>query len=599
MLIGPRRVPMREAVTAATTKRAEAPEQPTPGQVLRSLRAIKGGSSALEINVFTQSLTAIITLLRWGAIAIGLGWAATQASSGNVSVVITLAIAIFMATFRTVIPLRTVATSGSHLAFAMVDVAILGAGLGISAGLDSPFVGCVMVAVAVVAFGWGLPFGVLASVIAFLSASLSTAYFTDDSFASSPLAVLALVCAALFPGIYHINLTDAERARRSLSEQRDRLVETNELLGALMDVARTLPSSLDLADVLRGTRAQLREAFAPDRLVILTLDDTTLDEQLWSTQTQTGFDLPPTFPVDELPWPLSKAANATDVLRIGDLSADSDRIGSGMYTRLVVNGRDRGLLGIERRTPAAYSPADAVMLAGMADVLALTVSNARAFGHLRSLAAAEERSRIARDLHDRLGQWLTYISLELERIQAGEEAPSNELKALHQDTQGAIAELRDTLMELRATVGPGRPLGVLLGEVVDRVKKRSNLEILLTVPSNPDLVLGEVVENELLRIAQEALTNVEKHANASQVTVAWTIEQGRGTLYINDDGRGFDPAKGIRGSAYGLVGMRERAASVGAILEVRSSPNEGTTVTVLTSPTIPGAHTHDPNPARR
>lgn len=556
---------------------------------MKSLRALKGGGS-VEINLLTASLAAILTLLRWGAIAIGLGWAATQASGGNVQVVGTLAVAIFVATFRTIIPLRTDASSRSALIFALGDVAVLGLGLGISAGLDSPFVGCIMVAVAVVAFGWGLPFGALAAGLAFASAGVSTVYFTDDGFGFSPLAVLALVTAALFPGIYHINLTEAERTRRTLSAQRDRLVETNELLGALMDVARTLPSSLDLADVLRSTRSQLQEVFQPDRIVILTLDDTTLDEQLWSTQTQTGFDLPPTFPVDDLPLPLSDAARAVDVLRINDLSSTSKRSGSGMYARLIVNGRDRGLVGVERENTAAYSPGDAVMLSGMADVLALTLSNARSFGHLRSLAAAEERSRIARDLHDRLGQWLTYISLELERIQAEQDEPSTDLKALHADTQGAVAELRDTLMELRASVGPGRPLGVLLGEVINRIRKRSNLEIDLTIPDDRDLVLGEVVENELLRIAQEALTNVEKHANASQVTVAWTIERGRGTLYIHDNGRGFDPAKGIRGNAYGLVGMRERAASVGAILEVRSSPNEGTTITVLTSPSTSGAH---------
>ncbi len=554
------------------------------------MRALKTGDGTVEVNVLTSSLAAVLTLLRWGAIAIGLGWAATQASEGRVGAVGTLAVAIFVATFRTVIPLRTDASSNSALIFACLDVAVLGAGLGISAGLNSPFVGCLMVAVAVVAFGWGLPAGAAASVIAFASTGVSSVYFTDAGLGFSPLAVLALVCAALFPGIYHINLSDAELKRRQLGVERDKLVETNELLGALMGVARTLPSSLDLADVLRGTRMQLQDAFKPDRIVILTLDDTTLDEQLWATQTQTGFDLAPTFPVDELPAPLSEAAAAPDVLRINDLSIDSDRTGSGMYARLIVNGRDRGLVGIERETLAAYSPGDAIMLSGMADVLALTLSNARSFGHLRSLAAAEERGRIARDLHDRLGQWLTYISLELERIQSEQDEPSADLKSLHEDTQGAIAELRDTLMELRASVGPGRPLGVLLGEVIDRIRKRSNLEIELTSPDDRDLVLGEVVENELLRISQEALTNVEKHANASRVTVAWTIERGRGTLYIHDNGRGFDPTKGIRGNAYGLVGMRERAASVGAILEVRSSPNEGTTITVLTSPTISGAH---------
>ncbi len=123
-----------------------------------------------------------------------------------------------------------------------------------------------------------------------------------------------------------------------------------------MDVARTLPSSLDLTDVLRGARAQLHEAFEPERLVILTLDETTVDDNLWSTQTQNGFDLPPTFAVGELPYPLAEAARATDVLRVSDLSEKGSRNGSGMYARLVVNGRDRGLLGHRTGDPGGLLP---------------------------------------------------------------------------------------------------------------------------------------------------------------------------------------------------------------------------------------------------
>ena len=207
---------MGMVVTVASSKGANALAQPgsasaepTAAQALRSFRALKDGGP-LEVNVLTSSLAAILTLLRWGAIAIGLGWAATQASSGNVRVVGTLAVTIFVATFRTVIPLRTDTSSRSALLWACADVLVLGVGLGLSAGLSSPFVGCIMVAVAVVAFGWGLPFGVMASVLAFAASGLSKIYFTDGSIAFSPLAVLALVTAALFPGIYHISLADAE-----------------------------------------------------------------------------------------------------------------------------------------------------------------------------------------------------------------------------------------------------------------------------------------------------------------------------------------------------------------------------------------------------
>jgi signal transduction histidine kinase len=91
------------------------------------------------------------------------------------------------------------------------------------------------------------------------------------------------------------------------------------------------------------------------------------------------------------------------------------------------------------------------------------------------------------------------------------------------------------------------------------------------------------MENEFLRIVQEALTNVGKHAAASKVHIRWSIADGRGILVVEDDGRGFDPALGIRGNAYGLVGMRERAASVGAILSISSEPGQGTTITVQSS----------------
>ncbi|MEL7158999.1 MAG: ATP-binding protein, partial [Actinomycetota bacterium] len=82
---------------------------------------------------------------------------------------------------------------------------------------------------------------------------------------------------------------------------------------------------------------------------------------------------------------------------------------------------------------------------------------------------------------------------------------------------------------------------------------------------------------------QEALVYIEKHSKAEQVQIAWTVSEGRGVLVVEDNGRGFDPAKGIRGSAYGLVGMRERAASVGAVLEISSEIGQGTTITVQTS----------------
>ncbi len=551
-----------------------------------ALRALRNGglddaARALELGPSVAgSLSAVLAALRWGAVMAGVGWAATRAAGGEVSIVVTLSIVVFMASWRTIRPIRLGTDSQAQQGLALTDVAILSVAVGIDDGLSNPFVGAVIVAVAVVAFGWGLRLGAWAAATALIVSTSVAAIVTLGFTLPSPAGVMAVLGACAFPGIAQQRLLQLEDRRRATYDRAAALSETNQLLEALHELAISLPSSLDLPDVLSAARTQLIESFAADRLVILAYDDA-----VWSPQLQEGFDLAPTFTSAKLPQPMLEAATLSSVLRVDDLAtAGTGRIGSGLYCRLMVNGKDTGLVAVERSHPHQFGAADAELLGGLAQMLSLTVANARSFQHLRSLAAADERGRIARDLHDRLGQWLTYIGIELERINGAAPEPSLELKQLHGDVQGAIADLRDTLVELRAAVQPGRPFSVVIGEVVDRFAKRSEVEISLVLPDDRSLHLAPVVENELLRIAQEALTNVEKHAKATHVHLGWSIENGRGVLVVQDNGRGFEPSKGIRGTAYGLVGMRERAASVGAILEVTSEPDQGTIITVLTSP---------------
>jgi signal transduction histidine kinase len=525
------------------------------------------------------SLIAVLAALRWGAAMIGLAWAVGLASQGNLRAVVTLSVAIFITSWRTITPIRFGEPGLFPMLKATGDVAALALAIGLSDGLSGPFVGSLFIAVAVAGFGWGLGLGVFSALFAVVLASVPSILLGDGIQYPGPLAVTALAGVAILPGVGLDRLSEIEIRRKAVADQRDRLAEANELLELLSDLARTLPSSLDLNDVVAATRQQLTETFAADRIAIVSYED-----GYWSPQYQDGFDLPPQARAGELSSPLDAAAISSDVVLIEDLAIDHAREGSGLYTRLVVSGVDIGLLAIEHRSPGQYRESDGELLRGMSDVLALTLANARSFRRLRSLAAAEERSRIARDLHDRLGQYLTYIALELERINGERDQPSPELKKLHEDVQGAISEFRDTLIELRATVSSDRPLTVVLSEVIDRFRKRSMIDVQMVVPRTAER-LPAIIENELLRIAQEALVNVQKHSSASQVHIRWTIADGRGVLVVEDDGRGFDPTKGIRGSAYGLVGMRERAASVGAMLEISSEPGQGTTITVQTSQT--------------
>lgn len=254
-----------------------------------------------------------------------------------------------------------------------------------------------------------------------------------------------------------------------------------------------------------------------------------------------------------------------------------------MYVRLVARGEVTGLLGVEHPAADRYDLHDAAMLVGLAEVLALTVDNARWFGRLRTLGAQEERIRIARDLHDRLGQWLTYVSMELERIVATGHPEETDLLRLQSDVQSALDELRETLRQLRSGVSEQKPLAVVARDVVTRFAEHADVPTTLTVVHPQDRV-SVPVENELLRILQEALTNVDRHAGADHVDVVWDVRGGDYELVVRDDGRGFESAKGVRDSAYGLVGMRERADVIGARLLIDSTPGGGTTVRVHSGP---------------
>ena len=523
----------------------------------------------------SASLIAIVGALRWGAVMIGLVFAAQQAATGELRIVVTVAVAIFLTSWRTMFPLKLGDRAASSRLAALGDVTILAAAIGLREGFANPLVGALFVAVAIAAFGWGLPLGTAAAAVAF-GVTTVVYYFGGDNFvAPSALAITTLAGSAILPGVALDRLLEAEGRRKRLVDEHSKLTQANQLLGALNDLARVLPSSLDQADVVSTARAELIETFEAQRLALLAYED-----GVYSTLVQDDFKLPPELTEGELPNMLLRAALSPDPLWIEDLSTVTDREGSGLYTRLIVDNADAGLVAIEHSEPGRYRERDRVLLAGMAEMLGLTLANARSFNQLRSLAAAEERSKIARDLHDRLGQYLTYIALELERING--DVPSQDLKELQEDVQSAVSEFRDTLLELRAAVTPDRPLTIVLGEVIDRFTKRSEVDVTLDTP-DPSERLPSRVENEFLRIAQEALTNVEKHAVATRVHIRWTIVEGRGTLAIQDDGRGFNPADGIRGNAYGLVGMRERAAEVGANLSSSSEPGQGTAITVQSS----------------
>ena len=150
--------------------------------------------------------------------------------------------------------------------------------------------------------------------------------------------------------------------------------------------------------------------------------------------------------------------------------------------------------------------------------MALAIDNARWFARLRTVGADEERTRIARDLHDRIGQSLAYLAFELDRIvtsQAKGDDVGTSLEQLRDDVRGVIREVRDTLYDLRTDVSDSQdmadhPRG--LRRPGDRAQPASSVELYC----DRDARLPILQEREMWRIAQEALTNVERHSAATR-----------------------------------------------------------------------------------
>lgn len=558
-----------------------------------ALRALRYGATdeatrsiALPPSV-RASVSPTISALRWGAVGYGLVLSAPDAFEGSYAAVATLAVCLFITTWRTIIPIRLGSEHPSERLAAYGDVAVLAFATGFSGGVESPFIVSVMIALIVVAFGWGYVDGAIALVLGtgsmlggvLLGSSRLADQLNDQRDLTTCLTVLLAVLTA---AAVRNRLLESERRRVALLGEVESLNEANGLLTLVNSVARTLPTSLTLREALHTAQRQISDTFDARVVCLLTLDENT-DE--WVPKLAEGCVMRPAYSAGALPEPLATALRSPEPLLRGDLEEhdESHRLAansaSGIYVRLETRNTTIGLLGLEHPELGHFDERDIRVLVGLAEVLALTIDNARWFGRLRSLGAEEERVRLARDLHDRLGQWLTYIGFELERIMATDVARFEDLDRLHRDVQAALDELRETLRQLRSGVTEEQPFSDVARDVVNRFGERSDLDARLVVV-HPGNRLAVPVENELLRILQEALNNVGKHAKADSVLVTWNVDGGSFELTVADDGRGFETARGVRDSAYGLVGMRERADVIGAHLSIDSTPGAGTTVRV-------------------
>jgi signal transduction histidine kinase len=192
-------------------------------------------------------------------------------------------------------------------------------------------------------------------------------------------------------------------------------------------------------------------------------------------------------------------------------------------------------------------------------------------------AALEERARLAREIHDGLAQHLWFAKLKHERLAPLVGGEASELSSeVGQALDAAIIEARQALVTMRTALDQELPFSELLARTVDDFGQRSGLRVEFTATALPSTVPARQ-QAELMRVVQEALTNVRKHADATVVRVTAETEASDLVLTVSDNGRGFRPEQ-VRGAGLGLRGMAERARILGGHLRISSEPSDGTLV---------------------
>jgi len=456
--------------------------------------------------------------------------------------------------------------------------------VGVTGYWASPFVFCLITVVVAAGFARGYYFALAVASAQLISVGLPL-YLTSRTNGTFSLQAtgqwaVELVLLALLSSYSRRLFGEAEKTHSAAIDRMNQLSEANSLLISLHRVAQSLPATLNLDEVLSSTVKRLRAVIECDVAAVLLRDES---DQAWTVAMGDGIRLGRSITDDQLPTPL-RAARTSSVASLVVCLDPGEGLGldilsrSGLYAPLRARGALLGLVALEHHEPGRYGRQELRLLDGFVGPAALAIDNARWFSRLRAMGADQERTRIARDMHDRVGQSLAYLGFKLDRLaKSAEGEPFHpELAELRTEVRGVLAEVRDTLSDLRTDVSDGKGLADTLQAYLDRVAIRAKLEVVFRSEGSQRLPL--VQEREVWRIAQEAIANVERHARARTLTVSWSCDEKGGLLTVADDGRGFAVGTRARHDSYGLSGMNERADAIGARLEVTSGPETGTVV---------------------
>ena len=373
------------------------------------------------------------------------------------------------------------------------------------------------------------------------------------------------------------------------------LQRRNRELEVLNAIAESLNASADLHASLTATLSRVAEFFGLDTGWVWLLDEDTNEPYLAATQ-----NLPPALTEDPTQMEgrcycletfqggdLTGAANVNVVTcsRLKWLSEGTAGLRYHASVPLYAHHRKLGVLNVASPEWRSLSAAELRLLHTIGDMLGIAIERARLYARSAAAGAAEERNRLAREIHDTLAQSLAAIALRLDTMDAllesgaTRERVSPLLEEALSITRRSLEETRRTVLDLRAAPLEGRTLAEALADLADASAHAREADVHVDTVGGAHPLPAQL-EVGLYRVAQEALANSLRHADARRIDIRLVIEPARVTLLVDDDGRGFDPSI-VGEGRFGLTGMNERARLLGGSLRVHSTAGAGTRVEVV------------------
>jgi len=395
-----------------------------------------------------------------------------------------------------------------------------------------------------------------------------------------------------------------ERLYRELEERSNRMTETLEQnvrertaeiahralqLETSASISRDITSILDIDILLKRIVNVIRKSYDFDHVSIFFYDATERLFTLKASSTRKSFIKLKSNYLSlkgmEAPCQEAVTTHKIQLIENGPLQKGTDNNNQPLPGwRLIIplrhGNRIIGTLNFWKHASIQMHDSDKMMFQSLGDQIAVAIQNAMLYRYQQEIAIIEERNRIARNLHDAVSQTLFSAMMIAESVpEIYENQPDvgkNLLEDLHQLNHSALTEMRALLLELRPETMQNIGLHMLLAQLLDSVSKRTGISIKIDLQEVERI--SQEVKQSYYRIAQEAVSNVTKHSEATKLEVTLYLSDLKGlVMVIEDNGKGFDPNL-VQTECLGINIMRERANICGAQFELQSKMGSGTKI---------------------